>query len=397
MSDDHEEAKVADAELLLSARTADEGGDDLSLTGEKMSDSNQVAVVVDEERANSEDMRTKDCYNDTLTPDNHDARSSSCTRTCSSTWLIDRTKGASKLGESRPPLPCCWVPPPVGWCPRLLEQNCLCEWYGTVGVIHSDNHLWRKRLMGIGLTSTVVSMVLTIVACFAISNDFDILKSTSFTRGSLTTSTNFLNVTLHVGLRAVAIKNSNIGENVVTFDQFCALDTNQATNATQAIKTKYLNMYLDPDECGACDDVSTGLVTSVIISLATCLPTLFTDVTRMYHNYDVNCQKVFATFISFVSAMLSLNTLVLYQKSCFRAFFDGDVPFDSQYNVMSTKNAAQAFAHGLFEWTAGPGFLCLAVATVLKFVDIICHFLVPTPDITRSKDEQFNYNKIDND
>jgi hypothetical protein len=60
-------------------------------------------------------------------------------------------------------------------------------------------------------------------------------------------------------------------------------------------------------------------------------------------------------------------------------------------------NAAQAFAHGEFEWTAGPGFLCLAVATVLNFLDIIGHFLVPTPAVTRSKDEQFNYNKIDND
>jgi hypothetical protein len=75
--------------------------------------------------------------------------------------------------------------------------------------------------------------------------------------------------------------------------------------------------------------------------------------------------KGFGTFIRFVIAMLSLNTLVLYQNSFFRAFFDGDAPFESQYNVMSTINAAQAFAHGLFELTTGQGFLCLAVAIMI--------------------------------
>jgi len=40
-----------------------------------------------------------------------------------------------------------------------------------------------------------------------------------------------------------------------------------------------------------------------------------------------------------------------------------------------------------------PGFgeICLALATLLKIVDIICNIMLPTPSITRSHEEQAEY------
>jgi len=38
-----------------------------------------------------------------------------------------------------------------------------------------------------------------------------------------------------------------------------------------------------------------------------------------------------------------------------------------------------------YEYNVGPSLLCLYIATVLKFFDVLCHFLVITPEPKRGE------------
>jgi hypothetical protein len=136
---------------------------------------------------------------------------------------------------------------------------------------------------------------LTLYACFAISEDFDILQRVAFSSADIKEVDNKLDdITLDVGLTAAAFHNpATVGDIVLSFDQFCDLGSD-------------LERYLDVSNCDGCEQASKGLVTTVIIAAITFLPSLTTDVVRMYSNYDVNCQKVFATVVACISLFSSL-------------------------------------------------------------------------------------------
>ena len=105
-------------------------------------------------------------------------------------YLIDRTKGKVKVLKDdddentpqgpkdvadKPPLSCCYVPPPVYYCAPLVAQNVICETYGRIGCCGA-----RRRLLTNG-----ISLVLRIMACLAISLQFDLLSSFAFSVGSV--------------------------------------------------------------------------------------------------------------------------------------------------------------------------------------------------------------------
>eukprot|EP00549_Striatella_unipunctata_P013887 CAMPEP_0118698748 /NCGR_PEP_ID=MMETSP0800-20121206/15412_1 /TAXON_ID=210618 ORGANISM="Striatella unipunctata, Strain CCMP2910" /NCGR_SAMPLE_ID=MMETSP0800 /ASSEMBLY_ACC=CAM_ASM_000638 /LENGTH=62 /DNA_ID=CAMNT_0006598681 /DNA_START=13 /DNA_END=201 /DNA_ORIENTATION=+ len=53
-------------------------------------------------------------------------------------------------------------------------------------------------------------------------------------------------------------------------------------------------------------------------------------------------------------------------------------------------------AHVLVEWnwTVGPGYVCLLLATMLKIPVMVCHLLLPTPTIARDPNEQEDYERL---
>jgi hypothetical protein len=87
--------------------------------------------------------------------------------------------------------------------------------------------------MAVGLASNIVGMILTIVACFAISSsNYDIISSTAFSSADVVLAddsavkVDFQPVELAVGLTAIAINDPNNEQDgeiksVIGFDQFC--------------------------------------------------------------------------------------------------------------------------------------------------------------------------------
>jgi hypothetical protein len=181
-------------------------------------------------------------------------------------------------------------------CPQILEENRCCQILGQVGLKRlSDNEKFRHWILNLGSLANFVGFVLTLHACFAISEDFDILQRAAFSSADIKEVDNKLDdIALDVGLAAAAFHNpATVGDIVLSFDQFCDLGSD-------------LERYLDVSNCDGCEQASKGLVTTVIIAAITFLPSLTTDVVRMYSNYDVNCQKVFATVVACISLFSSL-------------------------------------------------------------------------------------------
>lgn len=309
-------------------------------------------------------------------------------------YLVDRCDGKSKYQpESKPPCFLCYVPPPVKWCPGLLEQNALCVTVGRCGIIPHDKPGIRKILFSIGLVANIIALALTIFSCFAVSLDFDMLQTASFTKGIITlqNSTNLLFV--YVGLRGVGFTDAaGFTEPIVSnFGQFC---------------TEY-NLNLEgltpPDQCGKCAEESSGLVASVILSAIFILPLLSLDIVRMYPNYDTNCQKFMGSVAAIVSGTMSLITFLKYNNQCFASFYDGvysmQVFSNSTSPVVQDALTAVPSLEGAtisvdFSWRPGTGLFCLYVATAFKFLDVIVHLVTPTPTITRDKEEQLRYEAL---
>ena len=274
--------------------------------------------------------------------------------------------------------------------------------------------------MVLGLSSNIIGLILTIVACFAItSNNYDMLSSTAFSHGDINLvdrdDLDFQTINIRIGLTAVAIDNPNINltEAVVSFDEFCD-ETADAflqyfpPEGTYVLllskcfvashRTCITNTIVDPLEhqpdCDKCNEISKSMVSTLIASVVSYFPSIFTNFTRMYHNYDVNCQKLFAIGVTTFSLILSLSTLMNYKNNCFDNFYDGEVPFDEE-RMPIDDDGVEAFAFIDFDWSGSTGLFCLLVATVIKIVDIVAHMALPSPSLTRNREEQANYERAD--
>ena len=304
-------------------------------------------------------------------------------------WLMDRINGTSKYGDGeRPVCPCCWVPPPVGWFPGLCEDNSCCRCWGNTGGYKTERA--RCFMMHAGFLCNLIACLMTVYACLAITVDFEVLTRTSFGSVTLTEVNGKFTekIEVDIGLRAIALNNpvTGAGEVVVRFDQFCDLATDG------------LERYMNPEDCDACNDISTNMVISTVMAAVTFLPSFFTDVTRMYSGYDVNCQKFFATIFAFFTILLSLNTLFTYRFLCADKFYEGVIPFDSEGNALppGTPDSSAEFLID-FEYRWGWGIVFLTAGTVFKFFDVFLHCCLRTPPVTRDRKEQIIYEKVKDD
>ncbi|KAL7552354.1 hypothetical protein ACHAWF_015593 [Thalassiosira exigua] len=318
-------------------------------------------------------------------------------------YLYDRCIGRSKWGghEEKPVCPMWYVPWPVYWCSPVLEQNRFCRFFGKIGLLDADFVL-RRKIIAVGFVANVLAFLLTAYSCFAMAtSDPHMLRAASFTDGVLKVNGLPTALRTDIGLRAVAVTDTNglFEPEVISFDAFCE-------------RFQYSVGRFNPDaekNYGACQSHSSGLVSSVIIGMIFLVPTINTDVTRSFKNYDVNCQKFFGGIVGGISACMSLFTLLSYKQNCFAAFYEGITPFvvpeASMYMSTLIENHPEVAATIMAEfpedgiqvemkWGPGPGLICTYIALALKCVDIVVNFLIPAPSIARDREEQMEYEQL---
>lgn len=276
-----------------------------------------------------------------------------------------------------------------------MEDNFFCRFWGRAGIFHANNRKARRYLLGTGLIFNTVAFILTFYSAFSISNKYSILRATSFSHGVLVPKTeNYIwkdGFQFDAGLRAVAVDGPLTDEETVTpFDEFCDLPN----DSVQAVLAK--GSASGEGSCLECGEVSGSMVRSIILSVISFIPTLSTDVLRMYPNYDVNCQKSFATFFATFTLVLSFITLRQYERSCHRGFYEGDIYLTYRLEAIDpeTGDLAEADLVATLTWRSGPGLRCLYAGTILKIVDIICNVLIKAPKIARDHSMQLEYEEV---
>jgi len=298
---------------------------------------------------------------------------------------------------NRPPHFLCWVPICVRRSPWFCEQNALCERQGKFGFHQcglKQYHRRRRPIFIIGFTFNLIALGLMVVASMAFSINYNLLSHTSFTRGVATVPqlSNSTEAIINIGFRAIAMNDpisNNGGQDVITLINFCGGDQDDFSK----------DDVLQDSVCGECQQSSYTFVISCLINMIFIIRNMFSDITRMYPRYDLNCPKCTGSLMATLSFFLGCYTIILYQNRCFKNF-DRDIRPDQFFFSQNTtgfdgdenlNHYSEDFVNIQFRWSPGPGFTCLILATFFRMADAICNFIVPTPGITRDKVEQAQY------
>jgi len=134
------------------------------------------------------------------------------------------------------------------------------------------------------------------------------------------------------------------------------------------------SIYSMNETCQACQDAVGATSTWAITSLLTQTVQVATDLQRTTPFGDVNCQKVMGVVTGLYGLISGLMALADFANHCWR----------TQPRTFSISTYPEV---GTIEssFEAGPGTILIAIATVLKIVDVICHALVPTPTPRHAK------------
>jgi hypothetical protein len=327
----------------------------------------------------------------------------------------------------KPPCFACYAPPCVYYFANIVEQNWFCDSFGRIGCFGHDNFYVRRRILIWGFLANCISLVLSIIACLSISLNYNLIQFASFTRGMMYLPNIDLPLTqIWIGLRGIAVyhyqgqvrllnitgstadvSSAYDGEDyyVINFNDMCDLIADR--NGIESYTT-------DPDSCDTCANASNGLVSAIVISTLLILPNITTDILRMYPNYDLNCQKFFGSLISLCSMLGSLYAWRGYASECYRSFntdtesmtvpffMNGTISTESILNVNNGDNLVMEYLNNkttidvASDWKAGTGLICIVIATILKTIDIIAIWLIPTPDIAHTRHLQDEYEQLYN-
>lgn len=316
-------------------------------------------------------------------------------------WLFDRCDGISKPDLSkRPPTRICLPPPIIKLAPDIFEQNCLCERIGRIGlrVFKAENETARRRLLWVCFWTNVVGLLFMILACLAISrSNFGLVWNFAFTEVSLELISGPENYEapqlFGVGLRAAAYQSYTEAQAIIPFDHFCELggirpETSPEEGATVQI---FVDAVAESTgNCGSCQEMSQKIVPSLFLSMLGYIPNFSGDILRMYSNYDVNFAKCTASIFSWLTLATALYTWANYHKNCFSYITKDPVAIDENFEPTDPEGS-DAYIVVVFNYRPGFGEWCLAIATLLKLVDIFCNLAMPTPSITRSYRQQAEY------
>jgi hypothetical protein len=250
--------------------------------------------------------------------------------------------------------------------------------------------------MQIAISANICAFLLTaysLISLYGINST--ILEISSLARGTMTVfqaddttadilqSFRFQTIELDIGWRSVAINNPNtFDKEIIMFDDFCKfLD-------------RGMDHFIEPSECGKCDAIGSQLIIAVIVAAVAYLPSFGTDYTRLHKNYDVNCQRVLGLILSLISIAGAVYAYLMYDSECFNSFHSVQTSFDQNGNLLPDDNAEDFALIMDVEWKVGYGLIILWSGAGCKVIHFLCHVCIPTPNITRSLQEQEEYEAI---
>ena len=277
-------------------------------------------------------------------------------------------------------------------CLRTNKCNCCASGFEhsrfvqTLGRISVGGERWRKPIMWIALISSCLTMILAILSCLGFEKNENLVRAFPWTKGKfhITSQSPPLNVEVnfHVGLGAIIVDTLNVPVWLNSAKATKLKQMNEVqTFDSQACKEGFLSETFNTTLCTTCQEASAGLLVPAIFAVITCLPSIQTDIQRMFPRYDLNCQKFMAVFVAGMFGTIStLATIYGYSSGCWRNFPE------KGWHQITPENTLRNHINVMFDgnWYGGPGLSLMIAATLLKVVNMICHLIVPTPNFCRT-------------
>jgi len=221
-----------------------------------------------------------------------------------------------------------------------FETCCLCTWLSSKGYTWADEN--RKCVIGTALCTTILAIVLSLVAACAISTNNTTVKNTSWSKSHFDNYVLLRQEDTYIGL-----------SNVV-----------RCYNDDLMIKDQCVGINWDDTNCGVdygnictdCKDAATGSIILVITSLISQIPTIQTDLARLQPETDRNVHKALSFIQGILSFATSVGTAITFAIACYMNLNDG-----------------------IQDYELGPGYLCLLMVLLIKPLNVFLHYLVPVP------------------
>ena len=291
------------------------------------------------------------------------------------------------------------------WAPICLRKLRCCascmEHSGcakALGKFNIGGEKGRRPLMSIALISSCLTLILAILSCLGFENRPDLVTSFAWSRGTINVKSIDrsriidMNIHFNIGLGGIIANTSNVPKWLMEAKE----KKLKQLNKVQAFDSKpckegFLSETTNSTFCADCKEASASMLVPAIFAVITCLPSIQTDIQRMFPRYDLNCQKFMAVFVAGMFGTIStLVTLYGYSSGCWRNF-----PGKGEHEIKqegSLSGPIRVTFDG--EWYGGPGLALMIAATLFKIVNLACHLMVPTPNFCRSHDGENPYVKI---
>jgi hypothetical protein len=256
-------------------------------------------------------------------------------------------------------------------CRLFFEHNIVLRTFGRVGFEACERN--RKPIMLFAFSLSTIAWFMTISAACAYTNSADNIRNTFWGWGSVDDGSS----TYYIGLKQLVLEDTISKGSSATI----SWEGRGVCDESITFDSKSYGIVTAPDgvvtNCGRCKTHAQGIMRLVVSSCITQVFQMTTDLQRSTRYGDMNCQKLFGTVTSFYGLFSAVGPLIDFRVSC--GLRDTLPPWakTSQLNVTL---ASGGFEEVDVEFRAGPGYIVLYLALVLKIVDAICHLIVPTPE-----------------
>mmetsp|Transcript_68526 Transcript_68526/g.164567 ORF Transcript_68526/g.164567 Transcript_68526/m.164567 type:complete len:355 (-) Transcript_68526:192-1256(-) len=253
----------------------------------------------------------------------------------------------------------------------LIEFAPCCRCIGKMGFQKLTKH--RKTVMSIALFFNVLSLIFAVIAAISgLSKSESIIKALPWVTGEFSDSRGIIKTYLGISSRVDELEcvgslcesramnleggwepdGNGVFSRLVEWD-----DANSC--ATGVVGSPQDPRILDAGRV-VCEECKRNLLASfsLVISIFGQIPTITTNLQRTTVFGDVNCQACWGPGSNLVTFMSSLAALVAFHNACY-----AELPTD-----------------GGTDWKLGISFWLLTMTLVIKIIDSLLHFILPTPE-----------------
>lgn len=257
------------------------------------------------------------------------------------------------------------------YCRTFFEHSAPLRAFGAIGFGWCERR--RAPIMLSAFALSMLSWAFTLAACAAYTGSNDTVANVNWGYGTVDGGA----LKYYVGLKRVVFQMPSSDGALRGYDWKEGACGESVTFESKSAQSGSLLRGMPVVQCAACRAVADRCIRLAITSTITQVFQITTDLQRSTRYGDLNCQKAFGFTTSVYGGISAYFALLRFRHGC---GLKSSVPpwrKTSAVPVTIVLTGAQTSVDVYFR--AGPGYILLFLAVILKVFDALAHFVVPTP------------------